>query len=79
MRAESKQATAPTVAPSNSTNRVYHRVSRNTSRVNGTLAALVFNLQSPSTDARDRATVLDAIDTLIRLKIDADLLGGGSL
>jgi len=77
MRAESKQATAPTVAPSNSTNRVYHRVSRNTSRVNGTLAALVFNLQSPSTDARERAAALHTIDTLIRLKVDAGLLKGG--
>jgi hypothetical protein len=79
MRAEDKRATASTVAQRNSTSRAYHRISQQASRIDGTLAALVFNLQSPSTDARDRATVLDAIDTLIRLKIDADLLGGGSL
>jgi hypothetical protein len=78
MRAERKRATAPTVAPSNSTNRVYHRVSRHTSRIDGALAALVFNLQSPRTDARERTAVLDTIDALIRLKIDTGLLKGGA-
>ncbi len=77
MRQEKKQATAPTVAQRNSTDQAYRRISRRASRINGTLAALLFKLQSPSPDARERAAVLDTIDALIRLKVDAGLLEGG--
>lgn len=77
MRPESKQATASTVAQRNSTNREYHRISRQASGINCILAALVFYCQSPTADAREQAAALDTIDTLIRLKVDAGLLKGG--
>jgi hypothetical protein len=79
MRKESKRAAVDAAAQRNATTRRYPRVSWQASTINSALAALVFNLQSPSTDARERAAALDAIDTLIRLKIDTGLLRGGSL
>ncbi len=76
MRVESKRATASTMAQGNSTARLYRRVPRQASRINDVLAALLFSLQSPCCDRADRATVLDAIEGLIRLEVDAGLLEG---
>jgi hypothetical protein len=77
MRPENKQATAATVAPKHSTDGLYQRVSRQANTINEILTRLLFGLASPCVTLSERATVLDAIDGLIRLKIDAGLLGGG--
>lgn len=78
MRPEKKRATASTVAQKNSATRVYGGISRRASRINDVLAALLFSLQSPYCGGADRATVLDAIEGLVRLKIDTGLLKGGA-
>jgi len=79
MKKKSRRAAVDAAAQRNATTRRYPRVSWQASTINSALASLVFNLQSLSTDARERAAALDAIDTLIRLKIDTGLLRGGSL
>lgn len=79
MRKESKRATVDAAAQRNSTTRQYHRVSRHASRINDVLAELLFRLQEPSIGAAERKTTIEAIDGLIRLKIDAHFLRGGSL
>lgn len=65
------------MAQRNSTTQVYRRVSQQASRINDVQAVLVLNLQSSCIDMAERATVLNAFDRLIRLKIDACLLREG--
>lgn len=74
MRAESKRATASTMAQRNSTARLYCRVPRQASIINEILASLVFLLESRHTASSERHTVLVAIDEMIRWKIDASLM-----
>ena len=76
MTSESKRATAVTVAQSNSPSRLYRRISQQTSIINDILAALIFSLYSPHVTVTERTTVVNVLDDLIRLKIDAGLLRG---
>jgi hypothetical protein len=76
MTTESKRATAAAVALSKSPTRLYRQVSWQASAINEMLAKLLFGLQSPHTTVPERQTVLEIIDDLIRLKIDAGLLKG---
>jgi hypothetical protein len=78
MRPESKRATAAAVAQSKSPGRLYRRVSQQASIINDTLAALIFSLHSPHVTVMERTTVLNVLDDLIRLKIDAGLLRGAT-
>jgi len=78
MRPESKRATAAAVAQSKSPNRLYHRVSQQASIINDILAALIFSLHSPHVTATERTTVVNVLDDLIRLKIDAGFLRGAA-
>ena len=65
-------ATARVVSPM----QLYHTGETKSTAINEVLARLLFALASPHVTRTDRATVLNAIDGLIRLKIDAGLLGG---
>ena len=78
MRPESKRATAAAVAQSESPNKLYHRVSQQASIINDILAALIFSLHSPHATITERTTVVNVLDDLIRLKIDAGLLRGAA-
>jgi len=77
MIAESKRATAAAVAQSKSPSRLYCRVSQQASRINETLAALIFSLHYLHITATEQTTILEVLDDLIRLKIDAGFLMEG--
>ncbi len=74
MRRESERATAAAVAQSESPRRLYHRTSLQATAVNETLARFVFGLQNPHLSPTERTGVLDVIDGLVRLKVDAGFL-----
>ncbi len=76
MTMESKRATAAAVAQSRSPARLYHLVSQQASIVNEMLARLLFGLASPHLSPLERIGVLSVVDQLVRLKVDAGLLGG---
>jgi len=73
---ESKRATAAAVAHVRSTPTVYQPMSQRASTINDVLAGLLFGLSIPHLACAERSMVLNAIDGLIRLKIDAGLLKG---
>jgi hypothetical protein len=74
----SERATAAAVAQSKSPSRLYHRVSLKASLINDLLARLLFSLQSRCVTIQERSVVLNTIDGLLRLKIDAGLLRGAA-
>jgi hypothetical protein len=71
---ESERATAAAVAQSESPRRLYHRRLSQTTAINEVLAKFVFSLQNPRLHSSERISVLDAIDGLVRLKVDLGLL-----
>ncbi len=75
---ESERATAAAVAQSESPRRLYHRTSLQATAINEILGRFVLGLQDPHLRATERTTILNVLDGLIRLKIDAGLLVGVS-
>ncbi len=69
MKPESKRATAAAVAPLKAPMALYHGTPRCATAINDVLARLLF--------AFERTTVINVLDDLIRLKIDAGLLMEG--
>jgi len=57
--------------------RLYRAHCRKSSLIDEILGHLVISLECPRTTAVERATVLDRIDRLIRMKIDLGFLRGG--
>ncbi len=76
MRTKCCRAATAATAPLKTAKVVYHGSSYSTRTINDVLAQLLFGLASPHVTCAERAMVLDAIDGLVRLKIDASLLGG---
>ena len=76
MNTKSSRAATAATAPVKSTGVLYHRVTYSATTINDVLAALLFGMASPHLSVAERVTVLDRIDRLVRLKIDAGLLKG---
>ena len=76
MRKKRDRAATAATAPSKSTGVLYHRVTYSATAINDVLAALLFGMASPHLSVAERVTLLDHIDRLVRLKIDAGLLKG---
>lgn len=70
MRQAATKAAARVVSPM----RLYRPCSAKSTTINEILARLLFGLAIPHITLSERKTVLNAIDGLIRLKIDAGLL-----
>jgi len=77
MRPESSRTATGVTAQSQSLEGLYHRASCSTSKINDILARLLFSLESRFLTSLERAIVLDRIEGLIRLRIDAGLLMEG--
>ncbi len=76
MNAEMTQAATGAAARVVSSTQFYRTDEKRSTVVNGTLARLMFSLESPRTTIAERSTILRVLDGLIRLKIDAGLLRG---
>jgi hypothetical protein len=76
MNPEMTQAATEAAARVVSPTRLYRSLQEKSTAINEILARLLFGLASPLVTRTERATVLDVIDNLIRLKIDAGLLRG---
>jgi hypothetical protein len=76
MTPERRRAATAATAPFESTQVVYHGTSRSARAINDVLARLLFGLESPHVTRTERSTILDVVEGLIRLKIDAGLLKG---
>jgi len=76
MRTERSRAVTAATAPLKSTEVSYRSAPYSATTIDGVLAQLLFGLEIPRITRTERATVLDAIDGLVRLKIDAGLLRG---
>jgi hypothetical protein len=77
MRPKCSRAATAATAPLKSAQVVYHGVSCSATTINDVLTRLLFGLAIPHVTLTEQSTVLDAIDGLIRLKIDAGLLTEG--
>lgn len=76
MNRKMTRATAPTVAQKHSTHASYQSTVRQANTINEILARLLFGLESPHVTSSEQSTILGLIDNLVRLKVDAGLLGG---
>lgn len=76
MRTKQSRAATAATAPLKSTQVLYRAASYSATTINDVLTRLLFGLSIPHVTLTEQATVLDAIDGLLRLKIDAGLLGG---
>jgi hypothetical protein len=72
----SERATAAAVAHDRLPSRLYRRISPKASLINDLLAGLLFSLQGRCVTLQERSVILNTIDDLLRLKIDAGLLTG---
>lgn len=77
MNPEMTQAATGAAARVVSPIRLYPTCPAKSMAIDEILARLLFGLAIPHITLSERKTVLNAIDGLIRLKIDTGLLGGG--
>jgi len=75
---ETGQAATEAAARVVSPIRLYRTCQAKSTVIDEILARLMFSLAGPHVTFAERIGVLTAIDGLIRLKIDADLLKGGA-
>ncbi len=78
MNPEMTQAATEAAARVVSAVRLYRNRLKKSMVINGIVARLLFALESPYAAATERATVLNVLDDLIRLKINAGLLRGAT-
>jgi hypothetical protein len=77
MRSEMTRAATEAAARVATPSQLYRPCPAKSTAINEVLAQLLFSLESPHTAARERATLLDLLDGIIRLRIDAGLLMEG--
>ncbi len=76
MNAKTTRATAAAVAQSQPTRTPYHVTLSIANEINEILGSLLISLETALLTSLERTAVLDSIDGLIRLKIEAGLLRG---
>ncbi len=75
MLSEKRRAVSDKATPKNNRQREsYLNSTPGSSRINELLTALLFSLQDPDHTSEERALALDAIDKLVRLKVDLGLI-----
>ena len=75
MLSEKERGASVKAAPKNeSQTELYLNSTPDSSKIDELLAGLLFSLQNPNYTSAERAAALDAIDGLIRLKVDLGLI-----